>query len=284
MISRREFLRAGSALLLSPCIASATETAMPSLFYGHGGPPLARDKHRAAELFSMAQQLPSYPRGIVAFTPHVRARQVTIASSGIARWSFPRRFVKTVGDIRYHPPLATDLGQQVLDRLAVTKIPHTNVPHKGFNHTIWMGLLHLFPQADIPVIEVAMPFLPAARLFEFGQALASLRQAGILIVSSGTVTHNLGSFGHAGEPPVWAREYDQWAFETIAKNDIDAVIDWRNRAPAANIAHPDDGAHFNVMMFALGAAVGRSGGLDQSRTMHEGYEFGTFSNRGFLFG
>jgi hypothetical protein len=76
----------------------------------------------------------------------------------------------------------------------------------------------------------------------------------------------------------------QWAFETIAKNDIDAVIDWRNRAPAANIAHPDDGAHFNVMMFALGAAVGQSGGLDQSRTMHEGYEFGTFSNRGFLFG
>lgn len=283
MVMRRQFLASCVALGASPYLLGS-EQLMPSLFYGHGGPPLARDKKRGAELLDMAQQLPATPRGIVAFTPHVRAREVSIASSGIARWSFPRRFIKSVGDIRYHPPRADWLGKQVLARLADVKIATRQQQHKGFNHTIWMGLHHLFPNADIPVVEVAMPFLPSARLFEIGRSLSSLREEGILVVSSGTVTHNLGTFGHDGDPPSWARDYDEWTHVTIANNEIDHIIDWRNKAPAADIAHPDDGAHFNVLMFALGAAVGASGGLARAQTMHEGYEFGTFSNRGFLFG
>ena len=129
-----------------------------------------------------------------------------------------------------------------------------------------------------------MPFASASRLFELGQALASLRETGILVVSSGSVTHNLGTFGHFDMPPAWAADYDTWTAETIAANDIDSLIDWRAKGPASTIAHPDDGAHFNVIMFALGAAVGRSSGLNWSRTMHEGFASTTFSERGFLFG
>ncbi|MFT4563300.1 MAG: hypothetical protein ACI9BW_003054 [Gammaproteobacteria bacterium] len=93
MITRREMLVASTAMLLARP-ASATSVPMPSLFFGHGGPPLAKDKVRGRELFAMANELPAPPSGIIAFTPHVRARTISLASSGIARWSFPRRLKK----------------------------------------------------------------------------------------------------------------------------------------------------------------------------------------------
>ncbi len=282
MITRRSVLIGSAATLIAPPLLAAQES-MPTLFYGHGGPWLAKDRVRGRELLAMAQQLPRSPSGIVAFTPHVRARQITLASTGIARWSFPRRFRKSVGGIRYHPPRAEELAGQVYATLKDTKFAYSTDEHNGFNHTIWMGLLHLFPGADIPVVEVAMPFESSARLFELGQALAPLRANGTLIVSSGTVTHNLGTFGHFEKPPSWASDYDTWTADAIARNDIDSLIDWRKKAPGSNIAHPDDSAHFNVMMFALGAAVGRGGGLSWSRTMHEGFGSSAFSERGFLF-
>lgn len=283
MITRRTLLIASAATIVARP-AFAAPDPMPSLFYGHGGPWLATDQKRARELLDMAGQLPAPPSGIVVFTPHVRARNITLASSGIARWSFPRRFRKQVKDIRYNPPRADPLAEQVYAALNTFKFAYTRDEHKGFNHTVWMGLLHLFPDADVPVVEVAMPFAPASRLFELGQALAPLRETGVLVVSSGSVTHNLGTFGEFEKPPAWAADYDAWTAETIAANDIDSLINWRATAPASTIAHPDDGAHFNVIMFALGAAVGLSGGLSWSRTMHEGFASTTFSERGFLFG
>jgi aromatic ring-opening dioxygenase catalytic subunit (LigB family) len=80
-----------------------------------------------------------------------------------------------------------------------------------------------------------------------------------------------------------AADNDTWTADTISRNDIDNLIDWQKKAPGSNIAHPDDGAHFNVMMFVLGAAVRRGSGLSWSRTMHEDFGSSTFSERGFLF-
>lgn len=282
MLTRRDLLIAGSAALVARP-SFAMDELMPSLFYGHGGPPLAVDEKRRNELGEMADLLPYKPRAIIAFTPHVRQRWISIATQGIARWSFPRRFRKMVKDIGYHPPAAPQiLTDKVFGALQNAHVDFVRQQHKAYNHTIWMGLLHLFPQADVPVIEIAMPFLEPARLFAIGQALAPLRKQGVLVVSSGTVTHNLGSFGHTGPVPSWASEFDHWTKESIAGNQIDHLIDWRNKGPANNIAHPDDGGHFNVLMFALGAAVGAGNGLSWSKTMHEHYEFGTFSDRGFL--
>lgn len=282
MLNRRELLIAGSSALLAPAALAATPP-MPSLFYGHGGPPLAVDKTRGKELRQMADSLPYKPRAIIAFTPHVRRHWISIASEGIARWSFPRRFRKMVEDIRYHPPAASPaIVESVFGALKKAHVDFVREQHKGYNHTIWMGLLHLFPAADIPVIEVSMPFLEPHRLFAIGQALAPLRDNGVLVVSSGTVTHNLGTFNHEGPIPSWASDFDDWTAEVISQNQIDDLIDWRSKAPANEIAHPDDGGHFNVLMFALGAAVGAGNGLAWSKTMHKHYEFGTFSNRGFL--
>ncbi len=281
MISRRSFIAGTSCALVFPSLA-AEEVPMPSLFFGHGGPTLALDSERGAELREMAELLPRKPAGLIVFTPHVRSRHVTLATSGIARWSFPSRFRTRVGHLRYYPPNADDLGERVYGALQSIRMPFSRSQHKGFNHTVWMGLLHMFPNADVPVVEVAMPFKPSEQLFELGQALAPLRAEDVLIVSSGTITHNLGATERGGVPPSWAIEFDQWITEVVSSNSIDDVIDWRAKAPGAYVAHPDDGGHFNVLMFALGAAVGREAGLSGTRTMHADFEFGTLSKRGFI--
>lgn len=286
-MDRRDWLRQVSALALTPLTtpmlapASAAGAVMPTLFFAHGAPFLARDKERGAALAAVAAQLPQRPRGIVAITPHVRAEYVTIAASGRARHSFPRRFSERVGALAYTPPPATTLAAQVRAALAATGQALAAQPHRAFNHTVWMGLWHMFPQADVPVVEIAMPFRAAPELFRLGKALAALRNDGVLIVASGSLTHNLASL-FVESTPSWATEFDAWIAETLAVADIDAVIDWRHKAPAPDVAHPDDGAHFNVLLYALGAAVGGAG-YTHALSYNAGFEFGSFSTRDYLF-
>jgi 4,5-DOPA dioxygenase extradiol len=282
-MKRRDFLTTGAALLLAPEIVLAKSPAtMPSLFFAHGAPTLATDEKRGKQLQDLASGLPRSPRGIVAITPHVRAEYVSVAAHGVARRSFPRRFIERVGDIEYAPPTAEALARQVRGLLATTRVPLATQDHAAFDHTIWMGLLHMFPAADIPVVEMAMPFMPPERLFEIGQALAPLRDEDVLIVSSGSLTHNLAAL-FVPETPAWANEFDQWVGATLEARDIDSVLDWRDKAPAAERAHPDDGGHFNVMLYALGAAVGSQGDLGKASAAHLGFEFGSFSTRDYLF-
>ena len=282
-MKRRDFLTTGAALLMAPEISLAKPAVtMPSLFFAHGAPTLATDEKRGKQLQDLASGLPRSPRGIVAITPHVRAEYVSLASHGVALRSFPRRFVERIGNIEYAPPPAEVLAEQVRGLLATTHAPFATESHAAFDHTIWMGLLHMFPAADIPVVEMSMPFMPPERLFEIGQALSPLCEEDVLIISSGSLTHNLAAL-FVTDTPTWAKEFDQWIGATLEARNLDAVLDWRNKAPAANIAHPDDGGHFNVMLYALGAAVGSNGTLEQASAAHLDFEFGSFSTRDYLF-
>ena len=282
-MNRRDFLTTGAALLMAPEIILAKPVAaMPSLFFAHGAPTLATDEERGKQLRELTGGLPRYPRGIVAITPHVRAEYVSLAAHGVALRSFPRRFVERIGNIEYAPPPAEVLAEQVRGLLATNHVPVATETHAAFDHTIWMGLLHMFPAADVPVVEMAMPFMSPDRLFKIGQSLAPLRAEDVLVISSGSLTHNLAAL-FVTDTPAWAKEFDQWIGATLEARDIDAVRDWRNKAPAANIAHPDDGGHFNVMLYALGASVGSNGNLEQASAAHLDFEFGSFSTRDYLF-
>jgi 4,5-DOPA dioxygenase extradiol len=283
-MNRRDVLRATAACILAPTIGQAqSSAALPSLFFAHGAPFLATDLARGKQLHELSSALPRVPRGIVAITPHVRAEYVSLAAEGVARHTFPRRFVERIGSIAYTPPAAEALASQLRGLLLPTHVPLARQAHQGFSHTVWMGLLHMFPEASIPVVEMAMPFLPPARLFDLGQALATLRDQDILIVSSGSLTHNLATL-FAAQTPAWAIEFDEWIGARLTAYDVDAVIDWRNRAPVPDLAHPDDGAHFNVMLYALGAAAGAGRERVKARAANLNFEFGTFSTRDYLFG
>jgi 4,5-DOPA dioxygenase extradiol len=253
---------------------------MPSLFFAHGAPTLATDQQRGAQLAQLAAALPAKPRGIVAFTPHVRGETLSMAAHGEALRSFPARFAPQLGSLRYTPPPATALADELRALLSGSRHELSAEDHVAYNHTVWMGLVHLFPAADVPVLEVAMPFVAAPRLFEIGRLLAPLRKAGVLIVSSGALTHNLASMGTLPTPQ-WAFEFDAWLAQSLDDGAIDTLLDWRHRAPAAALAHPDDGGHFNVLMFALGAACADGARL-RAQSFHQGFEMGTFSTRDYL--
>jgi 4,5-DOPA dioxygenase extradiol len=128
---------------------------------------------------------------------------------------------------------------------------------RGFDHTTWMPLLCLRPAADVPVLELCYPYVSEAQTFALGQKLAPLATQGVLFLASGGLTHNL-ALDFIGPTPAFASEFDAWATEQITKRDVDALCDWRHRAPAALLAHPDDGAHFRVVLAALGFALGAS--------------------------
>lgn len=269
--------------------ASAAEKAPPTspraFFIGHGSPDLFKRADRGAELKAM---LPSPPSAFLVITPHRRTDVITVAGAegGEALRSFPSRFKKAVGDFNYRPPAAPALATQVVDRLKDAGLYASRRGHRGYDHTVWGPLHHLAPAADVPVIEVGLPFTGDEGFVAMGRALGPLADDGALLLASGQLTHNLGEGflpQGAPSPASWAQDFDGWAKETVLARDLDALIDWRDKAPADALAHPDDGGHFRVLLVAAGFALGARGGWQASTSPHEGYDGGTFSRRGFTF-
>jgi len=110
----------------------------------------------------------------------------------------------------------------------------------------------MYPEADVPVLQVSMPALDPKRLFEFGRALAPLRDEGTLVFGSGFLTHNMRYAFRPGIP-TWAKEFDAWAADAISRFDVDALMDFRKVAPAADTALPT-WEHYAPLLVAAGAA------------------------------
>jgi 4,5-DOPA dioxygenase extradiol len=280
--TRRQFLAsvAGAAALVHPAAARAfriwveDEVApTPTLYVAHGGPDLAVSETRGAELAAWGARLPP-PRGYIGITPHTRAHGIRLAAVGPGRplMSFPRRFLPDADSFSYATPDSTAMADRVAELLA---FPFQR-GGDGINHTIWQPLLHLRPQADVPVIQLALPFgLSDRQLFELGRKLAPLRTEGFCILASGNLTHNLGQMRLGGQP-AWAGRFDAWVVERLASQDLDALVDWRRANPDAYLAHPDDGGHFDVLLVALGASLDVAA---RATFPVEGFEDGGVSKR-----
>lgn len=272
--TRRQALAfAGATILTRRAFA---DKPMPAGFVGHGSPMLAIDPVRSAELRKWGNALPK-PTGIVTITPHYRARGLKIGhvGKGKALYSFPDFMrSKLPSDLDYPSPDNTQLAHTVADFLAPLE-PTFDEARAGFDHTTWMPLLHLFPNAPVPVVEIAMPFFQERDLLTLGRRLAPLRHQGVFILASGSITHNLASMN--APPRSWATSFDEWAEKTLLAKDVDALLDWRKRAPNAELAHPDDGGHFRVLLVALGASQYVNGGVANFPVT--GMEMGTQSKR-----
>jgi 4,5-DOPA dioxygenase extradiol len=268
--SRRQALAfAGATILTRRAFA---DKPMPAGFVGHGSPMLAIDPVRTAELRKWGSTLPK-PTGIVAITPHYRARGLKIGhvGKGKALYSFPDFMkAKLPSDLDYASPDNTQLAHTVADFLAPLE-PTFDESRAGFDHTTWMPLRHLFPDAPVPVVEIAMPFFQEKDFFTLGRRLAPLRHQGVFVLASGSITHNLASMSSPERP--WANAFDEWTEKTLLARDLDAILDWRKRAPNAELAHPDDGGHFRVLLVALGASSG------VAKFPVTGMELGTQSKR-----
>jgi 4,5-DOPA dioxygenase extradiol len=153
-------------------------------------------------------------------------------------------------------------------------------PTRGLDHGAWVPLKAMYPEADIPVLQLSMPDLDPAHLFKVGQRLAPLRDEGVLIVGSGFLTHGLPFIAEyfMGKPgaPQWSIDFDRWAAEALERGDLDALFDFRTKAPGMPYAHPTV-EHFAPLFVTLGAIAKPD---EPPITRIEGYAYG-LSKRSF---
>ena len=227
-------------------------TSLPVIFAAHGAPMLLDDAGWMRELGDWAAAMPR-PNAILVVSAHWDHRPTTI---GAVRpiplvydfYGFPERYYET----RYPAPGAPELAARVQDLLRGSGMESIQDPGRGLDHGAYVPLVAMYPDADVPVLQISMPGLDPRALFDLGRALAPLREEGVLVFGSGFLTHNMRYAFRPGIP-TWAREFDAWAEGALSRLDFDALLDFRARAPAAEIALPT-WEHYAPVLVAAGAA------------------------------
>lgn len=254
-------------------MAELSDRRMPVLYLSHGAPPLADDPVWTEELSNWSARMPK-PSSVLMVSAHWENDPLTVSATTTVPlyydfWGFPQHYY----EVQYPAPGAPELAHEVSRLVDGPEHRVYQDPSRGLDHGAYVPLVEMYPEADIPVLQISMPTLDPRVLFDLGQKLAPLREQGVLIVGSGFSTHNLREMDwHGGPhvmPPSWSSEFDDWLDRTITAGDIDALLDFQNKAPAPNIAHPRT-EHFAPLFVALGAV---SGGFVPANAV-EGFWFG----------
>ena len=206
------------------------------------------------ELAHWAKGMPR-PKNIVMVSAHWEERPITLGATRPVPlvydfYGFPRRYYQT----RYAAPGAPELAARVRDLLRQRSLPVSDDPERGLDHGAYVPLVAMYPDADIPVLQVSMPGLDTKELFALGQALAPLRDEGALVFGSGFLIHNMRYAFRPGIPQ-WARDFDGWAEGALTRLDVDALLDFKARAPTADLALPT-WEHYAPLLVAAGALGG----------------------------
>jgi 4,5-DOPA dioxygenase extradiol len=257
-------------------------TALPSLFVSHGAPTFALEPGRAGEqLAALGRALPK-PSAVLVVSPHwmTRGVQVSAAAQPPTVHDFGG-FPRALYALRYPAPGAPQLAARVQSVLEAGGIAATLDATRGFDHGAWVPLMHLYPDADVPVIQVSLPVDADERgAFELGQALAPLAREGVLIVGSGSLTHNLHEFRMAeSQEAAYVREFAGWVRRAVQEGDMERLVHALEQAPHARRAHPTS-EHFLPLLVAAGAAARSTpatvfdGGVRHGVLAMESYVFG----------
>jgi 4,5-DOPA dioxygenase extradiol len=273
--SRRE-----QEAMATPSIPQHASASMPVIFAAHGAPVLLEDAAWMAELAGWARAMPK-PEAILVISAHWDERPATLGATQAVPlvydfYGFPERFYRT----RYQAPGAPELAARVRELLGGRGMQVADDPQRGLDHGAYVPLVAMYPQAQVPVLQVSMPGLDPGALLDFGRALSPLRKQGVLVFGSGFLTHNMRYAFRPGIP-AWATEFDQWAAEAAARFDLDALGDFQARAPAAAMALPT-WEHYAPLLVAAGAA---SEGPHQASFPITGFWMqGAFTKRSIQFG
>ncbi|MFG3285046.1 dioxygenase [Streptomyces sp. NPDC048111] len=244
---------------------------MPALYLSHGAPPLADDALWTAELAAWSAELPR-PTSILMVSAHWEEAPLALGATETVPlvydfWGFPEHYYQ----VRYAAPGAPELAASVRKLLRAPGTPVQDFPDRGLDHGAYVPLVEMFPEADIPVLQISLPTLDPQRLYAIGRTLAPLRDEGVLIVGSGFFTHNLAALRQSGgQVPGWSAEFDDWGARALAAGDLDALLDFEHKAPAGRLAHPRT-EHFAPLFVTMGASEGEPGG---ARSVIDGFWMG----------
>ena len=246
-----------SAPVSSPAHSPAQ---VPALFVSHGAPLFAVDAGETGPALTrwgqgLRAQFPAL-RGVVVMSPHWMARTPQVMTGPQpATWHDFGGFPPALYQLQYPAPGAPALAQEVLALLQAAGVAAQGDAGRPFDHGAWVPLMHLFPEADLPVVQVALPVgAGPAEVYALGAALRGLRSQGVLVMGSGSMTHNLAEFfGGAREPAPYVIAFSRWIESALERGDMQALLNYRSLAPHAERAHPTED-HFLPLFFALGAA------------------------------
>ncbi len=238
---------------------------MPALYLGHGAPPLLDDPVWSGQLSALAADLPR-PTAILIVSAHWESAPLSLSASGPGTdlvYDFGG-FAQRYYEMTYPTPDASTLARRVAALMPDTEPVHQQ-PSRGLDHGAWVPLRIMYPEADIPVLQMSMPSVEPDRLLAIGHRLRELRDEGVLVIGSGFLTHGLPFLRDLtleARPPGWSVEFDQWAAEALGRGDVAELAAYRSRAPGMPYAHPTV-EHFSPLFVTLGAATDPGAAGDQ---------------------
>jgi 4,5-DOPA dioxygenase extradiol len=254
-------------------------TKAPALFVSHGAPTLPFENVPARDFLRGLFAAREKPRAVLMASAHweTEAPAVSIADKPATIhdfWGFPPELSKIV----YEAPGAPDVARRAAALLRAGGFDAGEDPGQGLDHGAWVPLFLALDDADVPVFQLSIqPHREPAHHYAVGQALAPLREEGVAVIGSGSATHNLRKLAwnqHKDVAP-WARDFDEWFAARAEAGDVEALLDYRARAPHAVEAHPTD-EHLLPFYVAMGA------GGDGKR-IHASFTHGALSMAAYAF-
>ncbi len=251
-------------------------STMPAIFVSHGAPTLAFEPVAARDfLRGLGQALPA-PRAILAVSAHWETAVPTVSAAEHPEtihdfYGFPPELYR----VRYAAPGAPALAQRVAGLLDRARLPVEFSEDRGLDHGAWVPLMLAYPDADIPVTQLSIQSARGpAWHWALGEALRPLREEGVLILASGSITHNLREFGGQGlnaAPVGYATAFSEWLAAAVSEGRNDDLIAYRSQAPEAARNHPTE-EHLLPLLVAAGA-----GSAGRGERLHASYTYGAFA-------
>lgn len=254
------------------------DTRFPTIFVSHGAPSIILDDSPARDFLRQLGKDLGRPKAIVCVSAHWTTLEprVTMHPQPGMIYDFGG-FPDELYSLTYPAPGDPVLATQVLSLLQSRNIPAGQDLSRGFDHGAWTPLMLMYPDADIPVVQLSVqPQLGPEHHLAVGKALQPLRDEGILILASGSTTHNLRDFfgrGLNSEPLPYAKEFAEWVKDVITSGRTDELLDYTHQGPHALKNHPSP-EHFLPLFISMGA--GQTG-----RVLHDSYTYGAISMAGF---
>ncbi|WP_088317365.1 dioxygenase [Kineosporia sp. R_H_3] len=254
-----EFLRTALPATRAQRAWTPADGPLPAMYYGHGAPPLLEDARWMSQLFAWTQSMPK-PKDVLVISAHWESAPLSL--SGTAQGTplvydfggFPQMYY----EMTYASPDSSALAKRVASAMPDTE-PVYEHKRRGLDHGAWVPLKVMYPDADVPVVQMSLPTHDPARLLEIGRRIHDLRAEGTLVIGSGFLTHGLPFLtrehwtNRDAAPPAWSSEFDAWAGEALSKGDVDTLASFASAAPGMPYAHPTV-EHFTPLFVTLGAA------------------------------
>lgn len=231
-------------------------TTMPALYIGHGAPLLLDDPIWSSEIAAISSKF-AKPSAILIVSAHWESAPISISSpiAGTPLVYDFGGFAQKYYEMTYETPDASALAARIAAMMPDNEPLHQS--NRGLDHGAWVPMKIMFPEANIPVLQMSMPTSDPGKLIELGQRLRPLRDEGVLIIGSGFMTHGLPyirDWSLDAKAPGWSSDFDAWAADAIARGDVDMLASYKDLAPAVNYAHPTV-EHFTPLFITLGAAT-----------------------------